>query len=92
MRFVIALVLLLLAAPIARAEEVRPEERVKPSVAQTEQKKPAPRDLELSEVKVPAVSESKAEDAAVQDMPRRGSFWWIVGVIVVAAIIVAVVL
>lgn len=92
MRVVIALVLLLLSTPLARAEERKPEEEVKPTVARVEQRKPAAPDVELSEAKVQESRESKADAAATQEMPRRGSFWWLVGVIVVAGIILAVLL
>jgi hypothetical protein len=32
------------------------------------------------------------DDAAVAQLPQRGSFWWLVGVIVVAGVILAVLL
>lgn len=33
-----------------------------------------------------------SEDAMRQDLPRRGSFWWVVGAIVVGGVILAVIL
>jgi hypothetical protein len=35
---------------------------------------------------------STSDDAAVAQFPARGSFWWLVGVVVVAGVILAVIL
>lgn len=92
MRFVIALVLVLFAAPIAGAtekEDTRSEdrERVEPTIVTQTAEAP-----EL--ILTPVVVEERAttDDGMVQDMPRRGSFWWVVGAIVVAGVILAVLL
>lgn len=93
MRGVIALALALSAAPIAAAaaepedRPARDDEKVQPTI--TEHAPQAP-EMQLA----PIVIEKRApvEDSAVQEMPARGSFWWIVGAIVVAGIILAVVL
>lgn len=92
MRSAIAIVLVMLAAPIAGAtekENVKPErpERVEPVLA--EQATEAP---ELILTPIVAEERSTADDAVVQDMPQRGSFWWVVGAIVVAGVILAVLL
>ena len=94
MRVVIALVLLFLAAPHARAESPVPEKEVRPAIARmaVEPSAPAQPPLVLTEVKLPGYSEAVASATAPQDMPRRGSFWWLVGVIVVAGVILAVLL
>lgn len=92
MRLVIALVLVMIAAPIAGATEkddARPEspERVEPALAEQATETP-----EL--ILTPVVVEERAapDEAVVQDMPQRGSFWWVVGAIVVAGVILAVLL
>jgi hypothetical protein len=93
MRGVIALALVLSTAPIAAAAEepedrpARDDEKVQPAI--TEHAPQAP-EMRLA----PMVIEERApvEDSAAQEMPARGSFWWIVGAIVVAGIILAVVL
>jgi hypothetical protein len=94
MRVVIALVLLLIAAPHARAEGPVPEKEVRPTIAQTvtEADAPALPQLLLSEVELPAYSAAVDAPVTTQEMPRRGSFWWLVGVIVVAGVILAVLL
>ena len=96
MRFVIALVLTLLLAPVAaaRAEEGTPEKDLRPTIAQTvvEATAPAQPTVALTQVKIPRLDAAEANALATQEMPRRGSFWWLVGVIVVAGVILAVVL
>ena len=91
MRFVIALVLLLVAAPMARAESSLPDKEPKPAIARTavEVKEPTQPELKVAKVKTEAPA---AASAATQEMPRRGSFLWLVGVIVVAGVILAVLL
>lgn len=92
MRLVIAFALVLLAAPVAAAtetdDEVRDAEKVQPSVTEVAT------DTEAEMQLAPVVIEDRApaEETAVQEMPRRGSFWWIVGAIVVAGLILAVIL
>lgn len=93
MRLVIAFALVLLTAPIAAATETdddkaRDAEKVQPSVTQVATDTEA--DMQLAPIVVE--DRAPAEEAAVQEMPRRGSFWWIVGAIVVAGIILAVIL
>ena len=92
MRVLLTLVLLLVAVPVARADEGKAEDpEVTVSVVAAEEA-PATPELVLEEVKVPESRAAEAAEAAAQEMPRRGSFWWLVGVIVVAGIILAVVL
>jgi hypothetical protein len=92
MRFVIAFVLVLFAAPLAAETEKddrKPEDReqVEPTIVTHAAETP-----EL--VLTPVVVEERAatDDGVAQDMPQRGSFWWIVGAIVVAGVILAVLL
>lgn len=95
MRIVLTLLLLLLVALPAGAVEVPPpaEDAVTataaaPALAPAPDAAPAP-DLRLDRVEARQAAD---QPAAVQDMPARGSFWWLVGVIVIAGIILAVVL
>ena len=97
MRFHPALVGLLLAAPVAASDPGAtpvPDETVKlevvrPAVAE---EAPAPPELILDEVKAPEETRTAAAETATQEMPRRGSFWWMVAVIVVAGLILVVLL
>jgi cytochrome c-type biogenesis protein CcmH/NrfG len=92
MRVAIAFVLLLLAAPLASATEPSNPDRaaddkpVNTEIVQAEADQP----LQLESVQVE--QSEVAEDGVAQDMPQRGSFWWIVGAIVVAGVILALVL
>lgn len=94
MRFVLALVLLLIGAPMVAAQA--------PAVPA-----PAPTDAQVVVVPaqlaertevtasetVPAEARAVAEaPVAAQPMPARGSFWWIVGAIVIAGVILTVLL
>lgn len=81
----------LAAPPAARAATVPPVDvaavaAVQPSVAAPE---PIAPEMKLKEVRVDEAKQVRAADAA---MPARGSFWWLVGVIVVAGVILAIVL
>ena len=95
MRVPIAVALLLCAAPVASATEVEPaapaERPAEPAQPAVVEKAPAAPRAELAPVKVERAEAAATADGA-QEMPRRGSFWWIVGAIVVAGIILAVVL
>ena len=92
MRIVTALVLILLAAPLtpARAENVPGEKEPRSAIARTAGAAPAAPSMVVTQVKIPSYEAALAEALAAQDMPRRGSFWWLVGVIVVAGVILAV--
>lgn len=95
MRAVLVFALLLFIAPALSATETDPAPRadavaaVEAAVVDHAPGAPAP-DLQKVDVERRAVSD--ASEAAAQDMPRRGSFWWLVGVIVVAGILLAVLL
>ena len=104
MRFVIALVLILLVVPVAAARadtdpsdqapaatlaESGVEETAEPEMV-AEEAEPLQPEMVVSEVQIPSHERAAAEATAAQDMPRRGSFWWLVGVIVVAGVILAV--
>ena len=95
MRFALALAMLVLAAPVAWAAE--PAVEVVAAVEAVEAgvtvDAPAAPEMALDPVSVPEVrSERVAVDGATQDMPQRGSFWWLVGAIVIAGVILALVL
>ena len=95
MKIKLALVLLLLAAPAGlRAEDTRPGERaVQPEVVRTLDSADAPAQPEMILTEMKVAERAVSSDAAVaQDMPQRGSFWWLVGVIVVAGVILYLVL
>jgi len=87
-----AIALTMLAAPAAaRAATVPPAEiadvaAVQPNVAAQEPRAP---EMKLKEIRVEATKQARGADAV---MPQRGSFWWMVGVIVVAGVILAIVL
>ena len=96
MRSALALVLILLATSVAtaRAENDPPEKELRASVVQTgaDSVAPAQPEVQLREVEIPSREAAAADAPATQDMPSRGSFWWLVGVIVVAGVILAVLL
>jgi hypothetical protein len=84
---VVAFVALFGVPAVAAAEvEVR-EARVIESVAPATS---APVAGELTLIKVQVEERASADEAAAQ-FAQRGSFWWIVGVIVVAGVILALV-
>ena len=93
MRFVMGLALILLAAPLApaRAENAHPEKDPRPAVVLTaiEATAPVAPPMVASQVKIPSYEAALEKALAAQDMPSRGSFWWLVGVIVVAGVILA---
>ena len=96
MRSILALVLILLAAAVgtARAENTPPEKELRATLAQTvvESAAPAAPQMLLTEVPLPSREAATADALATQDMPARGSFWWLVGAIVVAGLILVVIL
>jgi len=92
-KLILTLSLSLLAAPTLGATEVPAADEPRPAAVATEAARPAPAPEEamrLREVQVEPRPAS-ADEAAAQ-LPARGSFWWLVGVIVVAGVILAVVL
>ena len=90
-RIALPLVFSLLVMPVAaRAESPAPATPSALVVVQPIQAPTVPTsEMKLKEVRVQV--DRQADDAAVQG-PSRGSFWWLVGVIVVAGVILAVVL
>lgn len=86
-----SLALSLLVAPVARAEgpsSAPPATRevVQPAVAPPAVRAP---ELKLEQVQL---QEQKQDQNASSVSLARGSFWWVVGVIVVAGVILAVLL
>lgn len=94
MRAAIALLLLLLAAPALHAEDTRPADPATPAVVEAPARADAPEAPapHLDPVQVQARFVTEEGETAVQDMPNRGSFWWYVGIIVVAGIVLALLL
>lgn len=87
-----AIALAMLAVPAAaRAATVPPAEVASVAAVQPEVAAPEPRapEMKLKEIRVEEAKQGRDADAA---LPARGSFWWLVGVIVVAGVILAVVL
>lgn len=92
MRGVIAIALVLFAAPVAAASEVREKEPAEDEKIVAEITEQAPAEPEIILAPIDMERRTAADESAVQEMPARGSFWWVVGAIVVAGIILAVVL
>jgi hypothetical protein len=87
------LALSLLVAPAAGATEMTvAEEAPVPAVTvDTPSEQPEAAPMHLQEIQLEErTNAAPAADAA--QMPARGSFWWLVGVIVVAGVILAVLL
>lgn len=91
-RLILTLSALLLTAPVLGATETRPAEVAVPEARISVVEKAAPQAAALQLTKVQVEKRATADDAAAAQLGPRGSFWWIVGVIVVAGVILAVVL
>lgn len=89
----LSMLLVLLSASALSASEGEPTEEVVPRIVESAAEAAAPEqapELNLEEV---VIHESEApEDAPVAQLGPRGSFWWLVGVVVVAGVILALVL
>jgi hypothetical protein len=88
----LAFAVALLMAPVAaRADAAPPAEAADVAAVQPNLATSAPQapEMKLKEIRV---EEAKQDRSADIDTPQRGSFWWLVGVIVVAGVILAVVL
>jgi hypothetical protein len=97
MRSVLVLVALLLAAPFAAlAQEAHlstapaPQLRA-PTTEAASSAAPVAQEVATEPIRAESREEAPREDRRDQ-FARRGSFWWLVGVIVVAAVIVSVLL
>jgi hypothetical protein len=95
MRFALVLVALLVAAPVAHAQQnlapanvaPAPEtQRIPERAAAPEWTRPAVAELERAEF------QQDADAPAALAQPTRTSWWWLVGAIVVAGVILAVIL
>lgn len=91
MRAVLPAVLLslALAAPLHATEDDR-ELPASAAVIAAGADAPAPAAMHLDEIQVE--ERTTAGDAESAQLPARGSFWWLVAVVVVAGVILAVVL
>ena len=82
---------LAIAAPLAATEVETPAEAPVPTVAVDAVEEVAdPPAMHLEEIQVEERNTVAAADAA--QFPARGSFWWLVGVIVVAGVILVLLL
>lgn len=87
-----ALVLLVLVVPVAGATETEPLEPSVPEVvSEIAVDAPGEGDLQLEKVQVEERT-AQADSDSERQLPPRGSFWWLVGVVVVAGVILAIVL
>jgi len=98
MRHIMVVVLMFAVSSVAGAQEAAFGAVENPTVSVQETPAPAvvssaPVVQEVTTELRPVQSErSSSEQGAVLDPTRRGSFWWYVAVLVVAAVIVSVVL
>ena len=86
----LALLVLFLTAPALRASEDLPVEYQSEIVPSAEVEPGAGADMHLTKINVE--ERAAPADAAAAQLGPRGSFWWVVGVIVVAGVILAVIL
>ncbi len=90
---ILPLFALLLSAPALGATESDPTDARAPEVVPSAVVEAAPEaeaTMQLAEVSLE--ERTASEDASAAQLPQRGSFWWLVGVIVVAGVILAVLL
>lgn len=95
MRSILVLAALLLAAPFSvLAQEAHfstaPQLRA-PTTEMASSTAPAEQEVATQPVRAESREEARREDRRDQ-FAQRGSFWWLVGVIVVAAILITVIL
>jgi hypothetical protein len=95
MRIMLATVALLLAAPLsALAQQAHlstaPQLRA-PTMEVSSTAAPAAQEVATEPIRAQSRAEAPLDDRSDQ-FARRGSFWWLVGVIVVAAVIISVLL
>lgn len=93
-KMIVTLALLLLAVPSAYANELdeavtaEPTPAVQPTLVD---EAPAEPEMHLETIQVEELQQSEATEDSAQ-WPERGSFWWIVGAIVVGGVILALLL
>ena len=94
MRTILALVAVLLAAPLSgAAQEFTQVPPLAPRAPVTEMVSTAPAEAQLVQEPVrDEAHETRTAPARRDQFAQRGSFWWLVGVIVVAAVLIAVLL
>ncbi|HEX2091116.1 MAG TPA: hypothetical protein VHG28_01895 [Longimicrobiaceae bacterium] len=95
MRTILALVVVLLAAPLGAAaqEYAQPQAPLAPRAPVTELVATAPVEAQVVQEPVRAEAREAREEVAKRDQfAQRGSFWWLVGVIVIAGVLLAVLL
>lgn len=90
---ILAMFALLLSTPALSATEADPAEAPTPEVVASVVEAAAPdaeATMELTEISVE--ERTAPDDAAAAQLGPRGGFWWLVGVVVVAGVILALVL
>ena len=89
----IAVIALAAAAPLhASAGPALEEPRTEPDLAEPAMTAPPPAEPEMRLEAVQVEERAAPDEADAAQWPQRGSFWWLVGVIVVAGVILAVLL
>ena len=91
-RLILSLSVLLLSAPALSATETKPAEVAAPEARMSVVEKAAPEAATLKVAEVKAEKRAASDSAPAAQLGPRGGFWWIVGVIVVAGVILAVIL
>lgn len=91
-RSILTLSLLLISAPALSATETRPAEVAVPEVRLSVVEKVAPEAAALKLTQVQVEQRAASDAAPAAQLGPRGGFWWLVGVIVVAAVILTVLL
>lgn len=95
MRIVLAVVALLLAAPLSASAQAAPYSNDPQLRVPSTELAPAAAPEAQPIATAPARAESRSEaprDDRRDQIAQRGSFWWLVGVIVVAGVLLAVLL
>jgi hypothetical protein len=87
---IISLLAVLLAAPMLSATETHAPVEVLPQVVPAAPAAEVRAEMHLDVVEVR--TSAATEDAEATQLGPRGGFWWMVGVIVVAGVILAVIL
>ena len=81
---------LFVGAPALSATDAEVAEVVPRIAVQSAVEAPATTELRLSEIQLE--QRAVAEDASAAQVAQRGSFWWLVGAIVIGGVILAVLL
>jgi hypothetical protein len=92
-QLIMSLVLVFLAVPALSATEAKPMEPASAEVVTTVVAEAVPSmDTKMHLNEITLEERAAPNDAAAAQLAPRGSFWWVVGVVVVAGVILAVLL